>query len=403
MIIKPIRKHMETQFKGLPKKVLFCKRCVMSNQRPRIKFNKDGICGPCQHTENKKFNLINYKKRHDTLLKLLDKHRKTNGDFDCIVPCSGGKDSSTVAHKLKYQYGMNPLCVTFSPPVYTEIGLTNLRNFIDSGFDHKMVNPNGKVYKLLSKLCFIYFGDHEEAFDRGMFSGPITEAYNNDIKLVFYGENGEVEYGGDQTLANCPGMPWDRFESIYFSSPLEKVIKAGIKDGYFKKYDINLKQAFEKSFTLPNINDLKRKKIEFHWWGFYNKWIPQDNFYYATKHCNFLPNPEGRMEGTYSRYAQLDDATDSLLYYLMYIKYGIGRATSDAAHEIRDGHITREEGLSLVEKYDGEFPEKSFQIFLDYLDITEKEFWLIVDRFRQKHIWKKNGKKWELRHQVFKK
>jgi hypothetical protein len=109
------------------------------------------------------------------------------------------------------------------------------------------------------------------------------------------------------------------------------------------------------------------------------------------------------MEGTYSRYAQLDDATDSLLYYLMYIKYGIGRATSDAAHEIRDGHITREEGLSLVEKYDGEFPEKSFQIFLDYLDITEKEFWLIVDRFRQKHIWKKNGKKWELRHQVFKK
>ena len=85
----------------------------------------------------------------------------------------------------------------------------------------------------------------------------------------------------------------------------------------------------------------------------------------------------------------------------MYIKYGIGRATSDAAHEIRDGHISREEGLRLVKKYDGEFPEKSFQIFIDYMDITEKEFWLIVDRFRQKHIWKKNGKKWELRHQVY--
>ena len=335
------------------------------------------------------------------LIKLLDKHRKTNGDYDCIVPCSGGKDSSAVAHKLKYEYGMNPLCITFSPPLYTDIGLTNLKSFIDSGFDHKLVTPNGMVYKLLSKLCFIYFGDHEEAFDRGVFSGPIREAYNNNIKLVFYGENGEVEYGGDSTLENFPGMPWDRMEKIYFSSPFQKIIDAGIKDGYFEKYKINLKQTFKNFFTLPDIKELKKKGIEFHWWGFYNKWVPQDNFYYATENCNFLPNPEGRMEGTYSRYAQLDDATDSLLYYLMYIKYGIGRATSDAAHEIRDGHISREEGLRLVKKYDGEFPEKSFQIFIDYMDITEKEFWLIVDRFRQKHIWKKNGKKWELRHQVY--
>ena len=240
MIIKPIRKHMESQFMGLPKKVLFCKKCVMSNQRPRIDFNEDGICGPCVYTEKKKLKIIDYKERHKTLVKLLNKHRKNNGDFDCVVPCSGGKDSSTVAHKLKYEYGMNPLCVTFSPPVYTDIGRKNLTNFIDAGFDHKLITPNGKLYRLLSKLCFIYFGDHEEAFDRGIFAGPITEAYNNNIKLVFYGENGEVEYGGDQTLANYPGMPWDRMEKIYFSSPFEKIIKAGIKDGYFKKYNINL-------------------------------------------------------------------------------------------------------------------------------------------------------------------
>ena len=98
-------------------------------------------------------------------------------------------------------------------------------------------------------------------------------------------------------------------------------------------------------------------------------------------------------------YAFLETSKPSL-YYLMYIKYGIGRATSDAAHEIRDGHITREEGVALVKKYDGEFPLKNFQLFLDYLDITEKEFWLIVNRFRQKHIWKKIGKKWELKEQV---
>ena len=400
MIINPIRKHMETQFRDLPKKVLFCKKCVMSNQRPRIKFNNEGICGPCLYTEKKKKNIINYKKRHESLLKLLDKHRKNNGDFDCIVPCSGGKDSSMVAHKLKYQYGMNPLCVTFTPPVYTDIGIKNLRNFIDSGLDHKLISPNGKIYKLLSKLCFIYFGDHEEAFDRGVLSGPINEAYNNNIKLVFYGENGEVEYGGDSTLENSPGMPWDMVEKIYFSSPLSKVISAGIKDGYFKKYNIDLKKSVSHMFTFPKIKDLKKKKIEFHWWGYYNKWVPQDNFYYSATNCNFQANPEGRMEGTYSRYAQLDDATDSVLYYLMYIKYGIGRATSDAAHEIRDGHISRDEGVELVKKYDGEFPKRGFQVFLDFVDINEKEFWQIVDRFRQKHIWKKTRNKWKLREQV---
>ena len=400
MIIRPIRKHMESQFVGLPKKVLFCKKCVMSNQRPRIQFNKDGICGPCVYTEKKKLRIIDYKKRHTTLVKLLDKHRKNNGEFDCVVPCSGGKDSSTVAHKLKYKYGMNPLCVTFSPPVYTDIGRKNLTNLIDSGFDHKLITPNGKIYRLLSKLCFIYFGDHEEGFDRGMFSGPITEAYNHDIKLVFYGENGEVEYGGNADLENTPGMPWDMFEKIYFSSPLPKIMSAGAKDGYFKKYNLDYKKSLNHVFNLPKIEDLKKKKIEFHWWGFYNKWVPQENFYYASENCNFEANPEGRMEGTYSRYAQLDDATDSLLYYLMYIKYGIGRATSDAAHEIRDGHITREEGVALVKKYDGEFPHKSFQLFLNYLDLSEKEFWLIVNRFRQKHIWKKTGKTWELKNQV---
>ena len=106
------------------------------------------------------------------------------------------------------------------------------------------------------------------------------------------------------------------------------------------------------------------------------------------------------MEGTYSKYAQLDDATDAILYYMMFIKYGFGRATSDAAHEIRDGHITREEGVALVKRFDGELPEKSLEVFLKYVDITNSEFWEIVDRFRQDHIWKKNGNKWQLKNQI---
>ena len=153
-------------------------------------------------------------------------------------------------------------------------------------------------------------------------------------------------------------------------------------------------------YKLPPKKELIENGVEFHWWGFYNKWIPQENYYYAVQNVGFEANPEGRMEGTYSKYAQLDDATDALLYYMMFIKYGFGRATSDASHEVRDGHITREEAVSLVKRFDGEFPERSFKTFLDYVDLESNEFWEIVDRFRLEHIWKKQGNTWKLRKQV---
>jgi len=400
MIKRPLKPHLESQFKKLPKTIKFCKKCVMSNQRPRISFDENGICSPCRYTEMKNKGVINFEERKILLEKLLEKHRSKNGEYDVIVPCSGGKDSSTIAHKLKYEWGMNPLCVTFAPPVYTDIGRKNLNNLIHSGFDHKLITPNGKLYKLLAKLSFIYIGDHEEIFDRGQMSGPINEALNNNVKLVMYGENGELEYGGDIGTINFRGMPWDYYEKIYFSTSLEKIVEIGKTEGYFDHYGIDLKKGNLNIFKLPPVDKLKNKGIEFHWWGFYNKWVPQENFYYAVQNAGFEANPEGRMEGTYSKYAQLDDATDSFLYYMMYIKYGFGRATSDASHEVRDGHINREEAVSLVKKFDGEFPEKSFKIFLEYVDLESNEFWEVVDRFRLEHIWEKEGNSWKLRKQV---
>ena len=145
-------------------------------------------------------------------------------------------------------------------------------------------------------------------------------------------------------------------------------------------------------YRPPDPMMMKDIGIEFHWFSYYNKWVPQENYYYASEHTGFQPNPHGRAEGTYSKYASLDDQMDGFHYYLAFIKFGIGRATSDAAHEIRDGHITREEGASLVRRFDGEFPKRWFKEFLDYLDITESQFWDVIDRYRLPHIWQeKNG------------
>ena len=377
----------------LPKEVVFCTRCVMSNQRPRITFDEKGVCSACRYSDYKKTK-INWDARKDMFLELCDKHRSKDGSYDVVVPCSGGKDSSTIAHRLKHEYGMTPLCVTFSPPVYSEIGWKNLRSFIDAGFDHILVTPNGVINRALTKAGFVMLGDHNEIFDHGQMSAPTAIALKYGIKLVMYGENGEAEYGGTSEYNNQPGPKWADHDNMYYSKPLKSLLDFAKEKGYLSK---DTPESCLDIYKLPDIKKIHQSGIEFHWFAFYHNWIPQENYYYSVKHTGFEANPNGRTEGTYSKYAQLDDLTDSFLYYLMFVKYGFGRTISDAAHEIRDGHIDREEAVALVNRFDGEFPQKTFQVFLDYVDMTEAEFWEVVDRFRMDHIWKKEDGKWELR------
>lgn len=138
-----------------------------------------------------------------------------------------------------------------------------------------------------------------------------------------------------------------------------------------------------------------------HWLSYYKNWVPQENYYYAQKYTGFSSNEDGRSEGTYSKYASLDDKTDGFHFYLGYIKFGLGRTTRDAMMEIRSGHITRDEGIALVKRYDGEFPKKYFKDFLEYLSISEKHFWKIIDSYRSSHLWKKSKGKWMLKHTVW--
>lgn len=388
---------MDSQLDKLPKEVIFCKKCVVSNQRPRITFDKDGVCSACNYAKFKKEN-IDWAKRKKQFEDLMDKHRSKDGAYDVIVPCSGGKDSSTIAHRLKQEYGMHPLCVTFSPPIYSKIGWENLRRFIDAGFDHYLVTPGGTLNRALTKLGFILLGDHNEIFDHGQMEMPFRVAVQHNVKIVMYGENAEAEYGGTWKDADKPGRSWQDFQEAYFSATLEEILKIGIEDGYITE---EIKKNTLSIYKLPPIEELARVGVEMHWFGYYHNWTPQENYYHASEHTGFQANPEGRTTGTYSKYAQLDDATDSFLYYMMYIKFGIGRATSDAAHEIRDGHITREEAVALVRRYDGEFPQKEFATFLKYVDLTEDEFWQVVDRFRLPHIWKRENGIWKLRRPVY--
>lgn len=382
-----IKKKNVLKLYNLPKKVLFCKKCVMSNQRPRITFNKFGVCSACEFAKYKKFK-INWKKREEELMRLLDKHRSKTNKNDIIVPCSGGKDGSFVAHQLKFKYGMNPLCVTWSPIIPTEIGKKNLSNFINTGFDHVMGKPTKDIYKKLTSLSFNFVGDPFQPFIYGQFNYPARIALENNISVMMYGENGEVEYGGDMKYAFKPFNDFEVKEKHYFSKfPITEWIKYKIDKNELKLFD------------APNLKIIKKSKIRNYFFGYYKCWDAQENFYYCQKHTGFEVNPE-RTEGTYSKYASLDDKLDGFHYYLMFIKFGIGRATSDAAHEVRDEKITREEAVYLVNKYDGEFPEKYYRLFLKYCDINEKQFIKIIDSWRSPHIWKKEKNNWKLKSSV---
>lgn len=373
---------------NLPEKVLFCKRCTISNQRPRITFNDECVCSACQYAEYKKRE-INWEEREEELKALCDKYRKNNGEYDVIVPCSGGKDGSYVAHQLKYKYGMNPLTVTWAPLLATELGRKNLDAFVSSGFDNILGRPNGIVTKKLTELSLKHIGDPFQPFIYGQTNFPLKMAVQHNVSLIMYGENGEVEYGGSMKNAFRPDREIQDHDEHYFS---------GMPPEFWEKH--GLSKADLAPFMAPSYKDIVNNKTTIHFFGYYKFWDSYEIYQYCKENTGFTEGEE-RTEGTYTNYASLDDKLDGFHYYLAYLKFGICRATSDAAQEIRAGRITREEGIELVKKYDGEFPAKYHQEFLDYCNITNEELTEIIESWRAGHIWEERRGEWHLKTPIW--
>ena len=394
---------------GLPTTVAYCKKCVISNQRPNstvefkslksekkatIGFDKDMVCDACRYQEVKA-KKINWEKREQSLIEMLDRFRRSDGGYDIIVPGSGGKDSAYTAHVLKYKYGMNPLTVTWAPHKYTEIGWQNFQNWMHiGGLDNILFTPNGRLHRYLTQQAFLNLLHPFQPFIVGQrIVGPLMAAKFG-VKLVMYGEN-QAEYGNNPDDNYKPTMDHKFFsvgnpEEMIFGGKLVKAIVAE------KKFLLN---DFA-PYIPPSADYLESKGVEVHYLGYYLKWDPQECYYYAVENTGFQANSE-RTEGSYSKYSSIDDKIDMFHYYTTLIRFGIGRATYDAAQEIRNNKITREEGVRLVQKYDQEFPLKYFKDFLEYIDINEDLFRKTVDNFRSPHLWFKENGEWNLRQTVW--
>jgi N-acetyl sugar amidotransferase len=414
----------ETKY-GLPREIKFCKKCVISNQRPNscqefehkkgtkketIHFDEDQVCDACK-VNAKKHQEIDWESREKELWDLCNRYRKNDGSYDCLVPGSGGKDSFYAAHILKYKFGMHPLTVTWAPHMHTPWGFENFQSWIHAGFDNYLCTPNGQTHRLLTRLAVENLFHPFQPFILGQKQLAPKMALLFNIPLVFYGEN-EAEYGNPihDTTSSLR-------DNNYFSIDDKKKVNLG---------GVSVKELTEE-FEIPwsdleiympaDKDEIQKKHIQVHYLGYYMKWHPQEAYYYSVEQGGFKPSPE-RTPGTYSKYNSIDDKIDDMHYYTTYIKFGIGRATYDAAQEIRNGEINREEGVALVRKYDGEYPTRFENDIFQYLSIDEKHFPKIsklfeqpimdreyflhlADRFRSPHLWKYENGVWKLRHTVF--
>jgi N-acetyl sugar amidotransferase len=412
-------------FYGLPQEVRFCRMCVISNQRPNsaveyehtrdtkkatIRFDEQGVCDACGFTERKR-QIIDWEARDRQLRELCDAHRKHDGSYDCILPGSGGKDSFFASHVLKNKYGMHPLTVTWAPHVYTDWGWKNFQAWIHAGHDNYLMTPNGRVHRLLTRLSTELLFHPFQPFMFGQKSLAPKMALLFNIPLVFYGEN-EAEYGNPRADADRAQR-----DSAYFSAGDHSTLSLGGVAVPELTERFGVDQNDLQPYLPADPSLLSERKVQVHYLGYYLKWHPQACYYYAVENGGFQASPE-RTPGTYSKYNSIDDRIDDFHYYTTGIKFGIGRATYDAAQEIRSGDITRDEGVALVKRFDHEFPERFADEIFRYLSLPPNEFpaasrqfeqpimgreyfRLLTDRFRSPHLWMMERGEWKLRHAVW--
>ena len=357
----------------------------MPSSRPRITFDKNGVCNACNYQVQKK--KINWKERKLEFEELCKKYRSKDGKHDCIVPWSGGKDSSSIAYKLKYEFNMNPLLTTFSPLMPSDIGKKNRQLLINKGFDNLFLKPNEEVSKHLAKRFFIERGNPKVHWDAGINAFPINVALEKNIKLIFYAEHGESEYGGN--VLN---------EESKRSRNFTEVIEHQIGDDPRNWVTDEVTENDLNPYIYPSTEELENADVRAYYYSYFYRWSMFENYKFVKEKYDFKESSRERTCGTFTNFDSLDDKFDDIYYYMQYIKFGFGRCVRDTTRFIHNGYINRDEAIELCEKYDGEFPDYNLNDILDYLDLSKSELFQLIDKHRNDEIWKKDEKNnWKLR------
>ncbi len=357
--------------------IRYCTRCVMPDTKPDLLLDHEGVCNACRSYESRKE--VDWAARRRELDIVLEKYRNRDGsNWDCIVPVSGGKDSTFQVIRM-LQLGMNPLCVTSSTCDLAEVGRRNIENLKRLGVDYIEFSPNPLVRRKLNRIGLTQVGDISWPEHVGIFTIPVRAAVQYNVPLLVWGENSQNEYGGPASASENNVLDRRWLEEFGGLLGLRVSDLIGI-DGLEAKNLI--------PYSYPSDDELRRVSVTGLFLGYYLPWDGYSNALLAQAFG--FENLATTVEGSVVNYENLDNHQTGIHDYFKFLKFGFGRATDIACLHLRRGRITRQDALDLVRMHDGKFPwtylGKPLADILDPLDLTVDDFVKICDRFTNKKL-----------------
>ena len=370
----------------------YCKRCVYpANAKPGIVFDDEGICSGCRTFEHRTFlkHKVDWVERRRMLKALLEQYsarqREKGNPFDCIIPVSGGKDSHYQAYVVKREFGLNPLLVSYNHTFNTPLGIRNLTNLVER-LDCNLVRfttAPGSALRI-AKYMLEKVGDVTWHYHAGIMTFPIRAAVQYDVPLIIWGEEGFSELTGMHNL--------DDFVEFTKKKRQEHSMRGFEPEDLLEESDCPLTRYDLAPFFYPSDEDLERVGVRGIYLGNYLLWDARTQTEFVIKELGF-ESSQGR-DRTFNIYGKTDDIHANGLHdYLKFLKFGYGRATDDAANEIRHGRMSREQGIDMVERYDHVRPH-DMDLFLRKTEMTEDDLVTMIEPMRDPEIWEKRAGSW---------
>jgi N-acetyl sugar amidotransferase len=361
-------------------RIAYCRNCVMPETKPDLFFDAEGVCSACRHYDQRAE--IDWDARRQELLTIVDRYR-ANGStqYDCIVPVSGGKDSTYQVIRV-LELGLNPLCVTATTDHLTDIGRHNIENIKRLGVDYLEMSTNPVVRRRINRLALEQVGDISWPEHVAIFTVPVRDAVHFGIPLIVWGENSQHEYGGPATAAGDRTLTrrWlEEFGGLLGLRVSDLIGQAGIEARHLIQYD------------YPSDADLQRVGVTGIFLGYFIPWDGYQNALIAEAHGFHTYGKT--VEGSLVNYENLDNAQTGIHDYFKFLKYGFGRATDLACMHVRRGRLRRSDAVELVRRHDGRFPSSYLGVPLEdvlrEIDMTMPEFMKTCDAFTNRKLFLK--------------
>ena len=363
--------------------IKYCRHCVYPETKPDLSLDENGICDACRFVDVK--DTTNWDLRRKELAEIFEKFKNKDGsNYDCVIPVSGGKDSTFQAYVVKEEFGLNPLCVSYHLPEFTDLGRKNLENLKKLGVDCLEFTPNPEICKKMQKIALIEFGDAQWPEHFGIFTVPVQVAVRYNIPLIVWGENSQAEYGG----------PLKDMENKYLDSKWceQYGTRVGGQSNSFVGPEVMLKHGIDRKFLNPYIypsdEEIKQVGVTGIFLGSFIRWNIKEQLK-KVRDLGFTLH-DGPSEGTFTNYENLDNKIQGIHDYFKWLKFGYGRATDNASVQIRLNWINREEAMKLVKEHEGKLPERYLDEFLEQWDMSRDEFLQITEKFTNKELFKKD-------------